>query len=270
VIWKLRDGRIARILIPRAEPVAPRAAASSAVAPLAAPALLPTRALRGVAWAIGLSCAALYAFAEVEYEIGARRAFERADLPRARESLERRVWMGRDGAAIRIQTGLLEAEKGDLGVGIADLERAVSLQATREGYSGLASLYSRAGRHEEAIGAYQRALELDPGSAVVANNLAWLLALHRGGDAGSVERAIELAESASSALGDRNATALDTLAVAYAAAGRFEEARDAGRRALELARRAGDADQARELAERQARYRANEPYRVEPRSGLRR
>jgi hypothetical protein len=55
VIWKLRDGRIARILIPRADPVAPRAAASSAVAPLAGPAPRPPRAQRGGAWAIGVA-----------------------------------------------------------------------------------------------------------------------------------------------------------------------------------------------------------------------
>ena len=46
-------------------------------------------------------------------------------------------------SAIRIETGRLEADQGDLETGIADLERAVTLLETSKGFSGLAALYDR-------------------------------------------------------------------------------------------------------------------------------
>ena len=85
-------------------------------------------------------------------------------------------------------------------------------------------LLERAGRTQEAIAAYREALALGAQAPDLRNNLAWLLATTAAGDPGAVAEAVQLAEQAVAQLGDGNAGALDTLAVAYAAAGRREDA----------------------------------------------
>ena len=58
----------------------------------------------------------------------------------------------------------------------------------------------------------------------------------------------------------RNALVLDTLAAAYAAAGRYEEAATTAARAIDVAKAAGNASVARGAADRRALYRAGKPY----------
>ena len=60
-----------------------------------------------------------------------------------------------------------------------------------------------------------------------------------------------------------NPAVLDTLAAAYAASRRFDDAERHMRRAIAIARRSGDADLVAELEQRIALYRARLPY-VEP------
>jgi tetratricopeptide (TPR) repeat protein len=83
----------------------------------------------------------------------------------------------------------------------------------------------------------REALRLAPGWFPAAEALARLLATSPAGDP---EEAIRLAELARSRAGEEDARLLDTLAAAYAAAGRFSEAAEVARRAVGLARDAGD------------------------------
>ena len=85
------------------------------------------------------------------------------------------------------------------------------------------------------------------------NNLAWLLATSGLGGPGAAAEAVTLAEQAVAALGDRDAAALDTLAVAYAAAGRREDAERTATRALALAEANGDPELAAQIRARLAR-----------------
>ena len=114
---------------------------------------------------------------------------------------------------------------------------------------------------QDAIAAFRRALLLEPDAAEILNNLAWDLAVHSSDDPDRVEEAIRLAGRASERLDHASATALDTLAVAHAAAGHFEKAWQLGRRAHVLARQQGDAELAGEIAGRLALYRSRRPFR---------
>jgi spermidine synthase len=89
------------------------------------------------------------------------------------------------------------------------------------------------------------------------NNLAWTLAV-LDGDADAVHEAVALSEESGSRLGPRDAEALDTLAAAYAAAGRFPDAQRVAQQALASASRR---DLAGPISERLALYRAGLPYR---------
>jgi len=90
-------------------------------------------------------------------------------------------------------------------------------------------------RPSEAINRYRRALELDTNSAPALNNLAWWLAtasdpgLRNGGEA------VRLAERACQLTGNKQAALFDTLAAAYAEAGRFNDAVVAAQKAHALA-----------------------------------
>ena len=83
-----------------------------------------------------------------------------------------------------------------------------------------------------AVEAYERALHLSPDNAEVNNNLAWLLLTAQDESLRDSKRALELAQT--SARLKEHGHILDTLAAAYWANGRIEEALMAERRAIRL------------------------------------
>jgi Flp pilus assembly protein TadD len=255
VIWKLRDARISRVLL--------RGGAVRAAPEAVAVAGAPRRSLAGlkaIAWAVGIACVAIHFIGTIEYEIGVRRALRDNDTDRAFAATEHLAWIGRDSAKARLVTGLARARAGDLAGGIDQLERGIALIETPDGWGGLGRLYEQDGRVDDAIEAYRRAQDLGPPTPELMNNLAWMLALHRSGHRESAEEAIELARRASEAFGDRNPSALDTLAVTLAASGRFGDAQKVALRAVRIASAAGDDATAAEIAGRLALYRADRPY----------
>lgn len=92
------------------------------------------------------------------------------------------------------------------------------------------------------------------------NALAWVLATSPKAEQRQPEEAARLAEEVCRATQYTDFTRLDTLAAAYAAAGRFDEARQWQSEAVRLARAAGQAEAARKYAERLALYEAGQPY----------
>ncbi|MGB7157644.1 MAG: tetratricopeptide repeat protein [Tepidisphaeraceae bacterium] len=114
------------------------------------------------------------------------------------------------------------------------------------------------GQVESAVAHYRKALEHNPASSA-RNNLAWLLATsdeerHRNGG-----EAVLLAEALRS--GETRPDTLDTLAAAYAEAGRFDDAVRTAREALALAEKAGQGELATQLRGRLALYESGKPYR---------
>ena len=120
---------------------------------------------------------------------------------------------------------------------------------------------TRLGRLPEAVGHYEEALRSKPDYAEAENNLAWLLATLAPADGGDPARAVALAERACKLTNNRVAGCLDTLAVAYAAVGRFNDATAAAQKAIGLARSAGQTRMASEIETRLELYRARRPYR---------
>jgi Flp pilus assembly protein TadD len=140
---------------------------------------------------------------------------------------------------------------GNLGVALVQEERLEEamdhfVQAARidpqlpEIHAGMALIFQRWGQGREAVQHYETALRLRPGWSMVANNLAWLLATDSDPGVRSPAEAIRLAESISSQGGGSDPQLLDTLAVAYAAGGRFEDALRVAGQASRLARKSGD------------------------------
>ncbi len=86
-----------------------------------------------------------------------------------------------------------------------------------------------------ALVAFRRMLELDPENPGAMNTVAWILASSRDESIRNADEAITLATKAAERTNYRHPQILDTLATAYAAKGRFDDAVMMIRKALELA-----------------------------------
>ena len=186
-------------------------------------------------------------------------------LGRAQEAI------GHCEEALRLRPDLIQAHY-NLGLALAQIGRAQDAIRQFEqvlpvmpGYSevhfNLALALEQTGRLPEAIGHYEEALRLKPDSVEVKNNLAWLLATLASAKGGDPARAVALAQRACAQSGNRVPAHLDTLAAAYAAAGRFDEAIATAQKAIELARSAGQPQVVKEIETRLELYRSGHVYR---------
>jgi spermidine synthase len=126
-------------------------------------------------------------------------------------------------------------------------------------HAGIAKWLAQLGDMSSAADHYRKALALAPEDRRLSNQLAWILATAADDDLRDPDESIRLAQRAL-ADADPDANYLDTLAAAYAAAGRFEEAVTTAARAIDVAEAAGDASLARGAADRRALYRGGKPY----------
>ena len=165
-------------------------------------------------------------------------------------------------AGIHYNLGLALRQAGRTQEAIAQWEQALRISPRIAGAHyelGLAS--SQAGNLKDAIVHYEQALRIQPNYAEAQNDLAWLLATLAPAEGDDPVRALTLAKQACSLTGNRVPGYLDTLAAAYAANGRFEDAAVSAQYAVELARAAGQTQLAREIEARLELYRSGHAYR---------
>jgi tetratricopeptide (TPR) repeat protein len=159
--------------------------------------------------------------------------------------------------------GLVFSEAGRHTEALRDLDRAVEVaprSATARLNRGVA--HERAGHYPAAVVDYQRATELSESFALAWNNLAWVRAASPDAKVRDGTAAVEFARRAVRLSGGADGMYLDTLAAAYAEAGRFDEAVKAQQSALaDPAYLAREGDDARE---RLRLYQAKQPFRMAP------
>lgn len=144
---------------------------------------------------------------------------------------------------------------------VRHFERVVQLAPdSAEAHFIQAQASEQAGNVREARGQYEQALRVKPDYPEAQNNLAWLLATLEPADGADPARAVGLAEQACRLTGDRVAPYLDTLAAAYAAAGRFTNAVDTAQKAVVLARSDGQQGVADEIEAHLQLYRGGRAY----------
>ena len=169
-IWKLRDGRIARVLI--------RPAQEAAVPPVfsAEAGAAPRRwiwPLVSVAGALSVAVTLLSVF---EDEIGFHRSLERGDLARAESAAGHLARIGRDSSAYHLELALYEMRNGRRGDALARVDRSLALHPTTSAWLLKGQLFEAEDRWRDAIAAYRSAVALDPSSAFAhyREGLAWL------------------------------------------------------------------------------------------------
>jgi tetratricopeptide (TPR) repeat protein len=168
-----------------------------------------------------------------------------------------------DYAEAHNNLGLALARLGRLQEAIGHYEQALRLKPDyAEAQYNLGVALVRLGRLPEAMGHWEQALRSKPDYAEAENDLAWLLATLAPTDGGDPVRAVTLAERACELTNNRVAAYLDTLAVTYAAAGRFNEAIATAQKAIGLARSDGQTQMLSEIETRLELYRAGRAYRA--------
>ena len=156
----------------------------------------------------------------------------------------------------RAARGMLMMKRGQFREAAAELGLAVDggVEAV-EVHNALAFALLQTGEARRAATVLERAVAAHPENVNLTHNLARLLATAADPGVRDGPRAVKLALDVCERTGNADPRALDTLAAAYAATGRFESARATASRAEARARELGDADTAAEIASHARSYR---------------
>jgi len=178
------------------------------------------------------------------------------------ESLQEGLRMKCDSATARYNLARALTSVGRINDAIEHYQQALRLKPDfAMAHHNLARVLASVGKTAEAMDQYQQLLQLTPDSIEVLNDLAWLLATQEPPEAGGAARAVRLAQRARELAGEENAQCLDTLAAAYAAAARFDDAIIIAQQAMQLAQSTGQTELTKNIQSRLELYRAGRPYR---------
>jgi len=156
---------------------------------------------------------------------------QRGDLALAEQALASALRIEPESGDARSDLALVYVDQGRIDDARAELARALANRADpAKVHWALGLAAQRSGDLRTAIASYREALRVDPERMEVANNLAWILATAPDPSLRAPQEACELAQRA--ARWNSEPSVLDTLAAAYAAAGRYGEAIQTEERAL--------------------------------------
>jgi tetratricopeptide (TPR) repeat protein len=116
------------------------------------------------------------------------------------------------------------------------------------------------GKSKEAVSQYRQVLEMKPDWRVAANALAWIYATDQDKSVRNGDEAIKWAQVAVRGKKKIYPEYLDTLAAAFAEAGKYENASQIARRALSLAREYGNKELADNIESRLQLYQSGRPF----------
>jgi tetratricopeptide (TPR) repeat protein len=203
-------------------------------------------------------------YAEVHMNLGnvlARQAKVDEAIAEYRKALDIKP----DRAEAHNNLGSALAGQGKLDEAMAEFRKALELRpdyADARGNLGSA-LYAQ-GRIPEAIAQWREVLRSQPKSTLALTEIARVLATSPEKSLRNGAEAVELAQRAAKLTGGRDPTVLDTLAAAYAEAGRFSDALPTAEQALALASSQKNTALADALRARIKLYQAGSPYHEAP------
>lgn len=170
-----------------------------------------------------------------------------------------------DDPRARLESGRTLTIAGRYPEATRDIEAAIALDPGRvEARSALAIALTKLGDRGGARAAYRGALERAPDDTEALNGLAWLLATSPDASDRDGPDAVRLAEQAVAQTQGQNASALDTLAAAYAEAGRFDEAIATIDKALMMLTPPLGSEEAEDFRNRRRLYAERRPFRDAP------
>jgi hypothetical protein len=191
-IWRLRDGRIAKLLLRSGEgevapaPIDARRGWGDRLADVIGllggrpPAFLVARSeasaaggsvgprrlrLAPLCWALGALSIGVAVVSELEHQVGWSRGAERRDVARVRQAADRLALVGREGPSVHLTLAQLLTQAGQKRAAAAEYRRSIELYPTKEAYMAYGDLLEQEGRLAAAAQAFEAAAELDPADA---------------------------------------------------------------------------------------------------------
>jgi tetratricopeptide (TPR) repeat protein len=200
--------------------------------------------------------------AVAQYNLGHVLVFK-GQLEQAIPHFEKAIAINPNFAEAHSGLGCALVTAGQYTQAIPSLEKALAIKpGSVEAHSCLGeSLYFSRARVQEALAQWREALRLDPDFAPAMNDAARALAASPQASDRNGAEAVKLAERAVQVSGGQDPAYLDTLAAAYAEAGRFPEAIATARKALDLATQQLQGPLMEALNTRIKSYEAHQPYR---------
>ncbi len=201
-------------------------------------------------------------FAECHYHLGVALATS-GQVDRALLHLEKAVTINPRLAEAQKDYGRALAIMGDEEQAITHFEKALEVNSDlveAHLYLGVALCHVQ-GRTQEALAHWREALRVDPNYAPAMNEAAYVMATSTDPADRNGAEAVKLAERSVQLSGYRNVEYLDTLGAAYAESGRFPEAIETVRRAIDMANALNQAGYIEELQARIRLYGTWTPYR---------
>jgi tetratricopeptide (TPR) repeat protein len=183
----------------------------------------------------------------------------RGDLVGAIAHYERALQISPDLARARNNLGNALLDAGAIDRAIEEFREVLKQDASMpEAHQNLGAALMRRAEAEQALGHFREAARLRPDWYLPLGSAARILATHPDRALHDPGEAVALARKALALTHDRDPWALDTLAIAYAADGRFPEAVRTATVALELASTTGATGLAEDIRSRLERYRREE------------
>jgi arylsulfatase A-like enzyme len=167
------------------------------------------------------------------------------------------MWAKPDYSSAMAHTLLGRAllEKGQITEAVRHYkEGLLSLPDRAAAHSDLGAAYVLLGKYELAVGHLTETLRLKPNFLEALNNLAWIYAADKDSQFHNPTEAIKLAEKACERTDFKRPDFLDTLSMAYASAGRFDEAIEIAQKAISLAESANQQELTEEIENHLRQY----------------
>jgi tetratricopeptide (TPR) repeat protein len=159
--------------------------------------------------------------------------------------------------------GIVLRQTGALSGAIEHLRRAVELEpGNASAQLELGRTLLAAHRYAEAVETFRHGLEVRPQHIALGNALAWVLATCPEEQLRDARQAVRISERLVESTDRKLPQILDTLAAAYAEAGRFDDAATTARDALTIAQSNNETNLATQIAARLALYKRHQPYRL--------
>ncbi len=205
-------------------------------------------------------------FAEAHSSLG-RALAGRGQLDEAIGHFRKALEVNPNDPDAHLNLGLVLEQTGNLAEAIGNDEQALRAWPDNAAiHYDLGVALALDGRITQAAAHYAQAIKLQPNLLGALNNLAWIRATSEDPHLRNGVEAVRLAQQACQLTNHQEAGTLDTLAAAYAEAGRFAEATAAAQEALALAESAKQPARVESIQSRLNLYRAGRPYREPPQS----
>jgi tetratricopeptide (TPR) repeat protein len=181
------------------------------------------------------------------------------------EQFQKAIEVDPDDAKVRCNLANILTAQGRWDEAIEQYQQALKqMPSSVHAHYQLSLLLQSQGKFAAAVAQLQKVLELDSKHVMAQNNLAWLLATCPDSSLRDGKKAVALAQQAVQLSGDKSPEILDTLAAAYAEAGRFPEAIETAKRALDFSVIQNNKPLAAAIQTQLRFYEANSPYHEKP------